>query len=159
MNRATLNLWVGLFVLAGFAALMVLAFKVSNTGGGSLGETYAVTAHFDNIGGLKERAPVKSAGVLVGRVASIRFDNQQKDAVVVLKLARSIPFTSDTTAAVLTSGILGEQYVGLETGGEPDNLHEGSVISHTQGALVLEKLIGQFFLSKSQETAEPAHGH
>ena len=154
MNRATLNLWVGIFVVAGFVAILFLAFKVGSISGANLGDSYTVSAHFDNIGGLKVRAPVKSSGVLVGRVSQIRFDAKKYDALVTLQLDRRIPFSTDTTASVLTSGILGEQYVGLETGGEPDNLKEGGEITHTQGALVLEKLIGQFFLSKSQEAPD-----
>ncbi len=156
MNRATLNLWVGIFVVGGFAALLFLALKVSNAGGSTLADTYTVTAHFDNIGGLKAQAPVKASGVLVGRVASVRFDSKKYDALVTFRLDRRIPFSTDTTASILTSGILGEQYVGVETGGEPDQLKDGSEITHTQGALVLEKLIGQFFLSKSQESAPAA---
>ena len=158
MNRATLNLWVGLFVVGGFVALLFLAFKVGNISGASLSQTYTVTAHFNNIGGLKVQAPVKAAGVLVGRVTGVRFDTKTYEALVTMKLESSNPFTSDTSAEVLTSGILGEQYIGLETGGDAENLKEGSVITQTQGALVLEKLIGQFFLSKSQEAPEPAAG-
>lgn len=154
MNRLTLNLWVGLFVVMGFAALLFLSFKVGNVGDANLSKAYVVTAHFDNIGGLKSSAPVKSSGVLVGRVTSIRFDTKKYDALVTLKLDPSIPFSTDTTASVLTSGILGEQYVGLETGGEPEVLKAGSEITHTQGAIVLEKLIGQFFLSKSQDNSD-----
>lgn len=154
MNRATLNLWVGIFVVAGFVAILFLAFKVGSISGANLGDSYKVTAHFDNIGGLKVKAPVKSSGVLVGRVSNIRFDTKKYDALVTLQLDRRIPFSTDTTASVLTSGILGEQYVGLDTGGESDTLKEGSEIMHTQGALVLEKLIGQFFIGKSQEAPD-----
>ncbi|MDE3010677.1 MAG: outer membrane lipid asymmetry maintenance protein MlaD [Pseudomonadota bacterium] len=154
MNRATLNLWVGIFVVAGFVAILFLTFKVGSISGANLGDSYKVTAHFDNIGGLKVKAPVKSSGVLVGRVSAIRFDTKKYDALVTMQLDRRIPFSTDTTASVLTSGILGEQYVGLDTGGESDNLKEGSEITHTQGALVLEKLIGQFFISKSQEAPD-----
>lgn len=153
MNRATLNLWVGVFVVAGFAAILLLVFKVGSLSGANLGNAYTVTAHFDNIGGLKVRAPVKSSGVLVGRVQRIVFDTRKYDALVTLALDPAVPFSTDTTAQVLTSGILGEQYVGLETGGETDMLKQGSEITHTQGALVLEKLIGQFFISKSQDLA------
>jgi phospholipid/cholesterol/gamma-HCH transport system substrate-binding protein len=119
-----------------------------------LGEAYGVSAHFDNIGGLKAGAPVKSSGVLVGRVVAIQFDTKKYDALVTMRLDKRIPFSSDTIASVLTSGILGEQYVGLESGGEPEMLKDGGEVTHTQGAVVLEKLIGQFFLSKSQEPAE-----
>ncbi len=154
MNRATLNLWVGIFVVGGFIALLFLAFKVGNFSSGNLGETYGVSAHFDNIGGLKAGAPVKSSGVLVGRVVAIQFDTKKYDALVTMRLDKRIPFSNDTIASVLTSGILGEQYVGLESGGEPEMLKDGGEVTHTQGAVVLEKLIGQFFLSKSQEPAE-----
>lgn len=158
MNRATLNLWVGLFVVGGFLAILFLAFKVGSISGASLGDSYTVSAHFDNIGGLKVHAPVKASGVLVGRVAQIRFDAKKYDALVTLQLDRRVPFSTDTTASVLTSGILGEQYVGLETGGEPDMLKEGSEITHTQGALVLEKLISGFLLgSKSSESQDGGH--
>ena len=156
MNRATLNLWVGLFVVGGFVAILFLVFKVGSIGGANLSDGYTVTAHFGNIGGLKVSAPVKSSGVLVGRVSAIRFDTRKYDALVTMKLVSNIPFSTDTTAEILTSGILGEQYVGLETGGETEVLKQGSEITHTQGALVLEKLIGQFFLSKSQEAPDPA---
>ncbi len=154
MNRATLNLWVGIFVIGGFIAILFLAFKVGSISGASLSDSYSVVAHFDNIGGLKARAPVKSSGVLVGRVSKISFDTKKYDALVTLQLDRRIPFSTDTSASVLTSGILGEQYVGLETGAETENLKDGSEITHTQGALVLEKLIGQFFISKSQESPD-----
>jgi len=154
VNRATLNLWVGIFVVCGFIALLFLAFKVGNFSSGNLGEAYGVSAHFDNIGGLKAGAPVKSSGVLVGRVVAIQFDTKKYDALVTMRLDKRIPFSSDTIASVLTSGILGEQYVGLESGGEPEMLKDGGEVTHTQGAVVLEKLIGQFFLSKSQEPAE-----
>lgn len=154
MSRGTLNLWVGVFVVGGFIALLFLAFKVGSFAGGQLGETYTVVAHFDNIGGLKASAPVKSSGVLVGRVTSIQYDPKKYNALVIMRLDRRIPFSSDTSASILTSGILGEQYVGLETGGDPETLKEGSEINQTQGAMVLEKLIGQFFLSKTQEPTE-----
>jgi phospholipid/cholesterol/gamma-HCH transport system substrate-binding protein len=154
MNRSALNLWVGIFVLGGFVAILFLVFKVGSINGANLADGYAVTAHFDNIGGLKERAPVKASGVLVGRVSRISYDPKKYDAMVTMKLDRRIPFSSDTTASILTSGILGEQYVGLETGGEADLLKEGGEVVHTQGALVLEKLIGQFFINKSQEAPD-----
>lgn len=155
MNRATLNLWVGIFVVGGFVALLFMAFKVGNAGSAGQGTVYQVVAHFDNIGGLKVSAPVKSSGVVVGRVTAIRFDTKKYDAKVTMRLDKSIPFSTDTTASILTSGILGEQYLGLETGGEPETLKDGAEITHTQGAIVLEKLIGQFFLSKSQESSDP----
>jgi phospholipid/cholesterol/gamma-HCH transport system substrate-binding protein len=154
MERTTIDLWFGAFVAAGFAALLVLAFKVGNLGGERPAETYRVEVRFDNIGGLKVRAPVRSAGVLVGRVADIRFDNDRYQASVALELDRRYSFPKDTSAAILTSGLLGESYVGLDAGGEERMLAEGDRINLTQSAVVLEKLIGQFLFSKAQE--EPA---
>jgi phospholipid/cholesterol/gamma-HCH transport system substrate-binding protein len=152
MQRSTLDLWVGLFVMGGIGALLVLAMKVGNMssiGGGS--ETYALTANFDNIGGLKPRAPVKSSGVVVGRVSGITFDNEKFNARVTLNIEKTYKFPKDTSASILTSGLLGEQYVGLEGGGDPVNLNAGDRIKQTQSAVVLEKLIGQFLYSKASE--------
>lgn len=146
-----LDLWVGLFVCAGIGALLVLALKVGNMGGVSGGETYAIHAHFDNIGGLKPRAPVKSAGVVVGRVAEISFDNEKFLAKVTMTIGRQYKFPRDTTASVLTSGLLGEQYVGLEGGGDDKMLAQGDALRLTQSAVVLEKLISQFLFSKAAE--------
>lgn len=151
MERTTLDLWFGVFVLGGFAALLVLALKVGNLGAESPATTYRVEARFDNIGGLKVRAPVRSAGVLVGRVADIRFDNDRFQASVTLALDTRYAFPKDTSASVLTSGLLGEQYVGLDAGGDEKKLAEGDRISLTQSAIVLERLIGQFLFSKAQE--------
>jgi phospholipid/cholesterol/gamma-HCH transport system substrate-binding protein len=152
MERRVVDLWVGLFVIAGFVALMILALKVGNLGAYSPKEVYVVTAHFDNIGGLKVQAPVRSAGVLVGRVDGIRFDAKKFDAEVTLTMDGKFKFPTDTTAAILTSGILGENYVGLEAGGEEQDLKQGDVIKLTQSAVVLEKIISQFLYSKAQET-------
>jgi phospholipid/cholesterol/gamma-HCH transport system substrate-binding protein len=151
MERTTLDLWFGVFVLGGFAALLVLALKVGNLGAESPANTYRVEARFDNIGGLKVRAPVRSAGVLVGRVADIRFDNDRFQASVTLALDTRYAFPKDTSASILTSGLLGEQYVGLDAGGDEKKLAEGDRISLTQSAIVLERLIGQFLFSKAQE--------
>ena len=153
MQRATLDLWVGLFVIAGLGALVVLALKVGNLGSFGAAETYNVYAEFDNIGGLKARAPVKSAGVVVGRVTAIVFDTQTYKARVTLSIEKRYPFSKDTTASVLTSGLLGEQYVGLETGAESTNLKDQDKIAITQSAVVLEKLIGQFLYKQAQEGA------
>ena len=114
MERRAVDLWVGLFVVAGIVALMMLALKVGNFGAYSPKDVYVVTAHFDNIGGLKEQAPVRSSGVVVGRVSGIRFDTKKFDAEVTITMDNQFKFPSDTTAAILTSGILGENYVGLE---------------------------------------------
>ena len=151
MERSSLDLWVGLFVCAGIAALLILALKVGNAGNTLSGPTYEVTAQFDNIGGLKPRAPVKSAGVVVGRVASISFDSERFAAKVVLRIDQYYKFPKDTTAAILTSGLLGEQYVGLDAGGDSANLANGDTLKLTQSAVVLEKLISQFLYSKAAE--------
>ncbi len=153
MERRAVDLWVGLFVVAGFIALMMLALKVGNLGAYSPKDVYIVKAHFDNIGGLKEQAPVRSSGVVVGRVAGVRFDSKKFDAEVTLTMDGKFKFPTDTTAAILTSGILGENYVGLEAGGEEANLKQGDEIKLTQSAVVLEKIISQFLYSKAQEPA------
>lgn len=151
MGRSTLDLWVGLFVCAGIGALLILALKVGNTSGFSAGDTYQVSASFDNIGGLKPRAPVKSAGVVVGRVTGIAFDDQKFMAKVTLTLDQRYKFPKDTTASILTSGLLGEQYIGLVAGGDSAILAQGEVIKLTQSAVVLENLISQFLYSKAAE--------
>ncbi|TMG75587.1 MAG: outer membrane lipid asymmetry maintenance protein MlaD, partial [Betaproteobacteria bacterium] len=125
MNRSTIDLWVGVFVVAGIAGLLFLALKVGNLASFSSSQTYQVQAKFANIGGLKVRAPVKSAGVVVGRVADIRFDNESYEAIVTINVDYSYQFPRDTTAKILTSGILGEQYVGLEAGGDGVMLKNG----------------------------------
>ncbi len=151
MERTTIDLWFGAFVTAGFAALLVLALKVGNLGTERAAETYRVEARFDNIGGLKVRAPVRSAGVLVGRVSDIHFDNDRYQANVTLALDKRYAFPKDTSAAILTSGLLGENYVGLEAGGDDKKLGNGDRITITQSAVVLERLIGQFLFSKAQD--------
>ena len=151
MERSTMDLWVGLFVVAGIGALLVLALKVGNMSSASVSDTYALTANFDNIGGLKPRAAVKSAGVVVGRVSEVKFDNEKFVARVSMNIDKSYKFPKDTTASILTSGLLGEQYIGLEGGGDTANLAGGERIKHTQSAVVLEKLIGQFLYSKAAE--------
>lgn len=154
MERRVVDLWVGLFVVAGIVALMMLALKVGNFGAYSPKDVYVISAHFDNIGGLKEQAPVRSSGVVVGRVAGIRFDTKKFDAEVTIAMDGKFKFPSDTTAAILTSGILGENYVGLEAGGGDDNLKQGDEIKLTQSAVVLEKIISQFLYSKAQEAPD-----
>ena len=151
MERTTIDLWFGAFVAAGFAALLVLALKVGNLGQERATQTYLVEARFDNIGGLKVRGPVRSAGVLVGRVEEIHFDNEKFQASVTLSLDKRYAFPKDTTASILTSGLLGETYIGLEAGGDSKQLSAGDRIQITQSAVVLEKLIGQFLFSKAQE--------
>ncbi len=154
MQRKSLDLWVGLFVLAGAAALLFLALKAGNMSTFSFEKTYAVTMKFDNIGGLKPRAPVKSAGVVVGRVADIRFDDKTFQALVTLDLESRYQFPKDSSAKILTSGLLGEQYIGLEPGGDNANLAAGDHIKMTQSAIVLENLISQFLFSKAAEGGE-----
>lgn len=151
MERAKIDLWVGIFVAMGIAALFVLALKVGNMGTFSAGETYSLGAYFENVGGLKSRAPVKSAGVVVGRVAEVRFDNERYEALVTLDIDKRVKFPKDTIATINTSGLLGEQYIGLEAGGDEATLKNGDKITHTQDAVVLEKLIGQFLYNKAAD--------
>ncbi|MEN9783589.1 MAG: hypothetical protein RJA24_932 [Pseudomonadota bacterium] len=146
-----LDLWVGIFVVAGIAALVILAFKVGNMSSMGGGETYEISANFDNIGGLKPRAPIKSAGVVVGRVTSIEFNNERFTAKVKMAIEKNYKFPKDTTASILTSGLLGEQYIGLEGGGDDQMLKTGDSIRLTQSAVVLEKLISQFLFDKAAE--------
>jgi phospholipid/cholesterol/gamma-HCH transport system substrate-binding protein len=155
MNRSTIDLWVGVFVVLGIGALLFLALKVGNLATFSNSETYQVQARFANIGGLKVRAPIKSAGVVVGRVADIRFDNETYEALVSMTLDYSYQFPRDTTAKILTSGILGEQYIGLEAGGDGVMLKNGDRVRLTQSAVVLENLISQFLFNKAAEAKEP----
>jgi phospholipid/cholesterol/gamma-HCH transport system substrate-binding protein len=151
MERTTIDLWFGAFVIAGFAALLVLALKAGNLGAERPASTYQVMARFDNIGGLKVRAPVRSSGVLVGRVADIHFDNERFQASVTFALDSRYTFPKDTSASILTSGLLGESYVGLDAGGDEKKLAQGDRVAITQSAVVLERLIGQFLFSKAQE--------
>lgn len=156
MQRKSLDVWVGLFVLLGALALAFLALKAGNMSSMSFESTYAVTTKFDNIGGLKPRAPVKSAGVVVGRVGEIRFDDKSFQAVVTLNMDSRYKFPKDTSAKILTAGLLGEQYIGLEAGGDAQNLAAGDQIKMTQSAVVLENLISQFLYSKAAEGKEGA---
>ena len=151
MQRKSLDIWVGLFVLLGAVALMFLALKAGNMSSFSFEKTYTVSSRFDNIGGLKPRAPVKSAGVVVGRVGDISFDDQDYRALVTLQLQERYKVPKDSSAKILTSGLLGEQYVGLEPGGDEANLTAGDQIKMTQSAIVLENLISQFLYSKAAE--------
>lgn len=151
MNRATLDLWVGFFVAIGLAALGFLALKVGNLAGSSTGETYTLNARFNNIGGLKVKGPVKSSGVVVGRITEIRFDPEAYVARVSMQIDARYKFPKDTYATINTSGLLGEQYVGFEPGGDSDMLKPGDVIKKTNDAVVLEKLISQFMFNKAAE--------
>ena len=152
MDRTKIDLWVGIFVALGVAALLGLAMKVGNLTSGKLGETITVTAAFENIGSLKPQAPVKSAGVVVGRVDNISFNTDKYVAEVTLKIDKRFKFPVDTFANIYTAGLLGEQYIGLDAGGEEEMLKNGDKIAKTQDAVVLEKLISQFLFSKASET-------
>ena len=152
MERTTIDLWVGVFVALGLAAIFGLALKVGNLTSSNIGATYTVTAAFENISGLKPHAPVKSAGVVIGRVDSIVFNSKDYEAEVTLKLDKRYEFPKDTFANIYTAGLLGEQYIGLESGGEETMLKNGDKISHTQDAVVLEKMISQFLYNKASDT-------
>ena len=151
MQRSKNDLWVGLFVLLGALALVFLALKSANLLSFNFNPTYALSARFDNIGGLKVNAPVKSAGVVVGRVASIGFDQNTFQADVHLAMDKAYQFPKDSSLAILTSGLLGEQYIGITAGYEAQDLKAGDRISSTQSAVVLENLISQFLFSKAAE--------
>lgn len=151
MERTTLDLWVGLFVVAGLAALLGLALKVSNMNGLGGASSYRVEASFGNIGSLKVQAPIKSAGVVVGRVSNIQFDNKTFEADVTLKLDSRYAFPKDSSAEIMTSGLLGEQFIALEAGGDSKNLVNGDKIQLTQSAVVLENLISQFLYNKASD--------
>ena len=152
MDRTLLDLWVGIFVASGIAALFVLALKVGNASTTfNTGATYSILAEFDNIGGLKVRAPVKSSGVVVGRVDDIQFDGKKFIARVVMNVDKRYQFPKDTSVSILTSGLLGEQYIGVEAGGDSAMLKDGDTVKLTQSAVVLEKLIGQFLYNKAAE--------
>jgi phospholipid/cholesterol/gamma-HCH transport system substrate-binding protein len=151
MNRATIDLWVGIFVAIGLASLLFLALKVGNLASSNAGETYRLEAKFDNIGGLKVRGAIKAAGVVIGRVTDIQLDAEDYEAVVGLQIDKRYQFDKETIATINTSGLLGEQYVGLEVGGSPDMMKAGDTIKKTQSAVVLEKLISQFMYNKASE--------
>jgi len=156
VRTRTIEILVGAFMAAGFVALSFLAMKVSNLSSAPVGDGYHLTARFDNVGSLKVRSPVSMAGVRVGRVEGIDFDKSTYEAVVTMIIDPqydTIP--DDTFANIYTSGLLGEQYVGLDAGGSPDYLHDGDQLIHTQSALVLEQMIGQFLFSKAQEGVQP----
>jgi phospholipid/cholesterol/gamma-HCH transport system substrate-binding protein len=156
INRKSLELWVGLFVAAGILALAMLAFKVGNLTTADVVDGYQVKANFDNVGGLKVKAAVTVAGVRVGRVTGIAFDSNKYQAIVTMDIDgqyKNIPM--DSTANILTSGLLGDQYIGVEPGGEETYLKNGDTILRTQSALVLEKLVGQVIFNKASESEPP----
>jgi phospholipid/cholesterol/gamma-HCH transport system substrate-binding protein len=152
VNRSTIDLWVGIFVAVGFGAILFLALKVGNLLTLDRTPGYHLQANFDNIGGLKLRAPVKAAGVIVGRVESVRLDQKSYEAIVTLRIDREVAFTKDTIASINTSGLLGEVYIGLDAGGDTVMLKDGERIVKTQSAVVIEKLIGQFLFDKASDT-------
>jgi phospholipid/cholesterol/gamma-HCH transport system substrate-binding protein len=154
MERTTVDLWVGMFVVAGIAALVMLAMKVGNLSTYNVSETYQVQAYFSNIGGLKVKASIKSAGVLVGRVTDITLDTERYEAKVSMSLDNRYQFPRDTFANILTSGLLGEQYIGLMPGGDSEMLQNGERIKKTQSAMVLEDMIGKFIYSKADESSK-----
>ena len=156
MAKKSIETLVGLFVLLGLAALVFVALKAANLASFSSGETYTLEARFDNIGGLKARAPVRSAGVVVGRVTKIGLDAKTYQGVVTMEIAKKVEFPKDSSAKILTAGLLGDQYVGLEPGGDEKNLAAGDVIKQTQSAVVLENLIGQFLFSKAADAGAEA---
>jgi phospholipid/cholesterol/gamma-HCH transport system substrate-binding protein len=158
MSTKTTETLVGLFVLIGFLALFFLAMKAANLGNFSTEPTYALSARFDNIGGLKVRAPVRSAGVTVGRVTGITLDNKTFQGVVSMDIRKGFQFPKDSSAKILTSGLLGDQYVGLEPGAAEANFSPGATITQTQSALVLESLIGQVLFNQAAEAGSTGGG-
>jgi phospholipid/cholesterol/gamma-HCH transport system substrate-binding protein len=151
MTRKELDLWVGIFAVVGIGAMLFLSLKVANLASFTSTDTYQITAKFENIGGLKIRAPVKSAGVVVGRVGDISFDNESFEAVVAMNIDGRFKFPKDSSAKILTSGLLGEQYIGITAGGDSVDLKGGDALKLTQSAVVLENLIGQFLYNKAAE--------
>ena len=158
MGKKSIEILVGFFVLLGMAGLVFLAMKAANLGNVGGGDTYTLTAQFDNIGGLKVRAPVRTAGVTVGRVTRIALDGKSFKGVVTMEVERSFQFPKDTAAKILTAGLLGDQYIGFEPGGDDKNLAPGENVAQTQSAVVLENLIGQFMSSKAEAPAAAASG-
>lgn len=156
MAKRSIEVLVGLFVLLGLLGLLFVALKAANLTSFSNGDTYVLTARFDNIGGLKPRAPVRSAGVVVGRVKSISLDPKSYQGVVTLDVDRRFQFPKDSAAKILTAGLLGDQYVGIEAGGDDANLAAGDVIAQTQSAVVLENLIGQFLTGRAADAGTTA---
>jgi len=154
VNRSTIDLWVGIFVAVGFGAILFLALKVGNLLTLDRTPGYHLQANFDNIGGLKLRAPVKAAGVIVGRVESFNLDPKSYEAIVTMRIDREVSFTKDTIASINTSGLLGEVYIGLDAGGDTVMLRDGERIVKTQSAVVIEKLIGQFLFDKASDGAK-----
>ena len=159
MSKKNIEILVGLFVLLGAAGLVFLALKAANLGSfSSGGATYTLVARFDNIGGLKARAPVRSAGVNVGRITSIELDPKTYQGVVRMEVSRNVQFPRDSSARILTAGLLGDQYIGIEPGAEEKNFVAGDTIGQTQSAVVLESLISQFLFSKAADSGSADGG-
>ena len=156
MGKRGIETLVGLFVLLGLAAFLFVALKAANLTSFGGSDNYALTARFDNIGGLKVRAPVRSAGVTVGHITAIDLDAKTFQGVVTLEIARAYAFPKDSSAKILTAGLLGDQYVGLEPGGDDKNLGAGDMVKQTQSAVVLENLISQFLFSKAADAGAPS---
>ena len=158
MGKKSIETLVGFFVLLGMVGLVFLALKAANLGSVGGGDTYTLTAAFDNIGGLKVRAPVRTAGVTVGRVTHIALDSKTFKGVVTMEVGRTYQFPRDTAAKILTAGLLGDQYIGFDPGGEDKNLAPGDNVPQTQSAVVLEELIGQFLSGKAEAPGAAASG-
>ena len=156
MGKRSIETLVGFFVLLGMAGLVFLALKAANLGSVGGGDTYTLKANFDNIGGLKVRAPVRTAGVTVGRVTGIVLDSKTYQGVVTMEIDRIYQFPKDSAAKILTAGLLGDQYIGLDPGGDDANLAAGELVPQTQSAVVLENLIGQFLSSKAETPSSPS---
>jgi phospholipid/cholesterol/gamma-HCH transport system substrate-binding protein len=156
MSKRGIETLVGLFVLLGILALTFLALKAANLASFGHRDGYALQARFDNIGGLKVRAPVRSAGVVVGRVKAIRLDPKTYQGLVTMEIEHGLQFPKDTSAKILTNGLLGDQYIGLEAGGDDKNLVAGDTVTQTQSAVVLENLISQFLFSKAADAGSPS---
>ena len=155
MQRSKLDIWVGMLVVVGVLAISFLALKSANLLQLNWRSTYAITARFDNIGGLKPQAAVKSAGVVVGRVKSIQFDTRTYQARVTLDMEKAFPFPKDSSLKILTSGLLGEQYIGVQAGYDTANWQGGETVTQTQSAVVLESLISQFLFNSTANKSEP----
>jgi phospholipid/cholesterol/gamma-HCH transport system substrate-binding protein len=155
MNKRGIETLVGAFVLLGILGLAFLAMKAANLGNAGGGDTYTLQARFDNIGGLKTRAPVRTAGVVVGRVTKIALDHKSYQGVVTMEILKGYQFPKDSAAKILTSGLLGDQYIGLDPGGDDANLQAGDTLAQTQSAVVLENLIGQFLSGKAEGASGP----
>ena len=154
MRKSAIDIWVGIFVAIGLLAALFLALKVGNMNAVSFAPTYTISARFDKIGGLKPRAPVKSAGVVVGRISSISFDDKTYQATVAMTIEDAYQFPVDSSVKILTSGLLGEQYIGLEAGGSDTMLVSGGKLTQTQSAIVLENLISQFLYNKAADSGQ-----